>query len=118
MRRENRCFCVAVLYVKRARIQQIVYQLYVAKAIKHALDNVDHGQHTYTFVVDYGQNMELLIFNNEQLGCSYYYSPLSIYNLGVVNHAHKYGGDIWREHLHTHVHPKGVTKKEQVMWRH
>ena len=35
-------------------------------------------------------HIELPVFNNEQAGCTYYYSPLGIYNLGVVNQAHEY----------------------------
>ena len=62
-------------------------------------------------MVDYGQNMELPIFNMEQLGCTYYYSPLSVYNLGVVEHAHKYNNGTVTEHMHCHVYNEGVGKK-------
>ncbi len=48
----------------------------------------DHSEKVYTFVVDYGQNMELPSYNSEQPGCTYYFSPLTVFNLGVVNHAH------------------------------
>ena len=43
------------------------------------------------FAVDYGQNMELPMYNSQQPGVMYYYSPLSIYNLGMVDHVHDYG---------------------------
>lgn len=40
----------------------------------------------YTFIVNYGQNMELLLFRKEQPGCTYFFSPLSVHKLGVVTH--------------------------------
>ena len=43
---------------------------------------------TCTFVVDYGQNMELPKFGQEQPGVTYYYSPMTVNNFGMVNHAH------------------------------
>ena len=106
----------AAKHVKMARVQRIMYQFYVAKAINHARTNIQHSQRTYTFVVDYGQNMELPLYNSEQPGCSYYYSPLSIYNLGVVNHAHEYDKNInrtkdFKAHLHAHVYHEGIAKK-------
>ncbi len=65
----------------------------------------------YTFVVDYGQNMELPSYNAEQPGCTYYYSPLSIYNLGVVNHTHVYEDERVSKHMHAHVYHEGIGKK-------
>ncbi len=64
-----------------------------------------------TFVVDYGQNMELPMYNKEQPGCTYYFSPMSIYNLGVANHAHVYDDGQVSEHLHCHVYTEGISKK-------
>ena len=55
--------------------------------------------------------MELPIFNKEQPGCTYYYSPLSVYNLGVVNHAHEYQNGVIKEHMYAHVYHEGVAKK-------
>ena len=65
----------------------------------------------YTFVVDFGQNMELPSYPKEQPGCTYYYSPLSVYNLGVVNHAHVYNDGRVSANLHAHVYHEGVVKK-------
>ena len=62
--------------------------------------------------------MELPIFISEQPGCTYYYSPLSVYNLGVVNHAHLYDNGIITEHMHCHVYNEGVGKRAQIMLRH
>ena len=45
--------------VKMARVQQLLYQQKVVVAVKDAVDGVNHSSCTYTFVVDYGQNMSL-----------------------------------------------------------
>jgi hypothetical protein len=70
-----------------------------------------HNERTYTFVVDYGQNMELPVFNSEQPGCTYYYSPMTVNNLGMVDHAHKYPDGTVGEHMHCHVYTDAVGKK-------
>ena len=62
-------------------------------------------------VADFGENMELPVYNKEQPGCAYYFSPLSAYNFGVVNHAHEYEDGIIGEHLYAHVYHEGVAKK-------
>lgn len=54
--------------------------------------------------------MELPVYNEEQPGCTYYYSPLSEYNLGVINHAHMYDNGMIAEHMHCHVYHEGVGK--------
>jgi hypothetical protein len=55
--------------------------------------------------------MELPVFNHEQPNCTYYFSPLGVYNLGVVNEAHKYSEEDVREHLYAHVYHEGTGKK-------
>ena len=45
--------------------------------------------------------MELPIYNNEQPGCTYYFSPLSVYN----------GNGNVAPHMYAHVYHKGVGKK-------
>ena len=55
--------------------------------------------------------MELSVFNDNQPGCTYYYSPLGVYNLGVVNHAHDYGTGEFKEHIYAHVYHEGDGKK-------
>ena len=65
----------------------------------------------YTFVVDYGQNMELPLFNEQQAGATYYLSPMTANNLGIVNHAHKYPSGTVGEHMHCHVYTDAVGKK-------
>ena len=64
----------AAEHIRMARAQRTLYRAKVDEAVK----TVDrpHSERTYTFVVDYGQNMELPIFNKEQPGCTYYYTLL------------------------------------------
>jgi hypothetical protein len=80
----------AAAHIKMARAQRALYQAKVVDAVADAAAGKEHLVRRYTFVVDYGQNMELPVYNKEQPGCTYYFSPMSIYNLGVVNHAHVY----------------------------
>ena len=63
--------------------------------------------------MDYGQNLELPAFKHEQPGPSYYYSHMSVYNLGMVSHAHIVivNGVGPKEHMHAHVYHEGVAKK-------
>ncbi len=70
-----------------------------------------HLERIYTFVVNYGQNMELPVYNDEQPGCMYYYSTLSVYNLGVINHAHVYDNGQIRKHMYAHTYNEGEGKK-------
>jgi hypothetical protein len=101
----------AAVHIKMARTQRALYQAKVADAVADATARKEHLVRRYTFVVDYGQNMELPVYNKEQPGCMYYFSPMSIYNLGVVNHAHIYDDGWISEHLHCHVYTKGIGKK-------
>ena len=51
------------------------------------------------------------MYNSQQPGVTYYYSPLSIYNLGMVDHAHDYGNGEVKERMYAHVYHEGVGKK-------
>ncbi len=103
----------AAKHIEMARAQRALYQAKVADAVADATAGKDHNhtERRYTFVVDYGQNMELPVYNDEQPGITYYYSPLSVYNLGMVDHAHRYNDGRVGEHLHCHVYHEGVGKK-------
>ncbi len=79
--------------------------------VQDATAKKDHLRRVYTFVVDYGQNMEPPLYNKEQPGCTYFFSPLSVFNLGVINHAHVYNDGRVSEHMHCDVYHKGVGKK-------
>ncbi len=56
----------AAKHVEMARAQRALYQAKVADAIADATAGKDHAERRYTFVVNYGQNMELPVYNNEQ----------------------------------------------------
>jgi hypothetical protein len=99
----------AALHVSMARAQRSLYQSLIEKAKGDV--NKSHSERSYLFVVDYGQNMELPVYNSEQPGCTYYYSPLSVYNLGMVNHAHVYPDGTVGEHMYAHIYHEGVGKK-------
>jgi len=71
----------AVKHVKRARAQRKEYQKWVRIAQDHTERNVPHKDRVRCGVVDYGQNMQLPLYNQEQPGTSYYYSPLNVYNI-------------------------------------
>jgi hypothetical protein len=88
--RELMLLQVAVHIKIMARAQRALYQAKVADEVADATAGKEHSVRRYTFVVDYGQNMELPVYNKEQPGCTYCFSTMSIYNLGVVNHAHVY----------------------------
>jgi hypothetical protein len=101
-----------------ARAQRALYQAKVVDAVADATARKEHSVRRYTFVVDYGQNMELPMHNKEQPGCTYYFSPLSVYNLGVVDHAHIYDVRRVSEHLHCHVDTlRALVRRVQTMWR-
>jgi hypothetical protein len=108
----------AAKHVKMARAQRALYQAKVADAVADATEGKDHAERRYTFVVNYGQNMELPVYNKEQPGITYYYSPLSIYNLGIVDHAHVYDDGRVTEHMHCHVYHKGLERRVQTMCLH
>jgi hypothetical protein len=78
----------AAAHIEMARAQRALYQAKVVLEVQDATANKYHLVRVYTFVVDNKQNMELLVYNKEQPGCTYFFSPMSVYNLGVVDHAH------------------------------
>ncbi len=99
----------AAAHMKMARALRALYQAKAADAVADATARKEHLVRRYTFVVDYGQNMELPMHNKkEQPGCTYYFSPMSFYNLGVVDHAHVYDDGWVSEHLHCHVYTEGI----------
>jgi hypothetical protein len=55
--------------------------------------------------------MDLSCFNYQQPACAYYYSPFSIYNLGMVDQAHTNVGSDQVNHLYAHVFYEDVGKK-------
>jgi hypothetical protein len=58
----------AANHIKMARAQRALYQEKAAAAVASTRAGKPHGESVYCFVVDYGQNMELPIYNSEQPG--------------------------------------------------
>ena len=100
----------AYLHVEMACAQRLLYNRLTAKARSDAEQKKPHTQRTYTLVVDYGQNMEIPSFKSSQPGVTYYYSPLSIYNLGVVDTAREFKGE-HKDHMFCHVYHEGIGAK-------
>jgi hypothetical protein len=102
---ERELICLeAATHIKMARVQRALYQQKVALAVVDATAVKDQLVRVYTFVVDFGQNMELPMYNQEQPGSTYYSRPMDVYNLGVVDHVHVYGDGWVSERLHCHVY--------------
>lgn len=101
----------SAVHVWSARIQRKWYQEAAKRAQEDVEANKPHSQTERTYVVDYGQNMEMPVFNSQQAGCSYYYSPLTVNNCGVVDHAHRYPDGKVAEHMHAHVYTEDIGKK-------
>ncbi len=56
--------------------------------------------------------MEIPSFEGNQPGDTYYFIPLSVYNLGIVNFAHIQRGETEpKDHMLCHVYHKGVVSK-------
>jgi hypothetical protein len=85
-------------HIRMARAQRALYQACVTEAVRYA--TVEHYEQTYTFIIDYSQNMEILVFNDKQQGPTYYFSPVVVYNLGVVHHAHLYNNGTIGKHIY------------------
>ncbi len=99
-------------HVSNAQVQCLYYKALVCKARLDCKNNLSHSDRSYTFVVDYGQNMEVPFFGETQPGDSYYYTPMSVYNLGVVNSGHLHDGENEpKDHMHCHVYDEGIAGK-------
>ncbi len=102
----------AAWHVRSDCWQRCLYKCLDDKARSDLKAKTSHSKRTYTFVVDYGQNMEMPCFGGNQPGDTYYFTPLSVYNLGVVNCAHLYEGEPDpKDHMHCHVYNEGVASK-------
>jgi hypothetical protein len=55
----------ACLHDEMARAQYVLYAHLISKARCDALDKVEHNKRTYTFLVDYGQNMEIYQYSTK-----------------------------------------------------
>jgi hypothetical protein len=102
--RSEEAVLAAAKHVKMARAQRLLVNLKVQKAREDL--HADHSQRTYTYICDYGQNMELPFFGGSQPGDTYYFTPLGIYNFGFVDVADPRG-----DHLYCHIYKEGDGKK-------
>jgi hypothetical protein len=67
------------------------------------MNNVPHSSQVYTFIANYSQNLDLPHFGGEHPGEKIYYTPLNIFQFGVVDptdndklHAFLYEGEMGR----------------------
>ena len=88
-----------------------MYQRLEKAAVDDAKDAVEHTKRRYTLTCDFGQNMQCPCYNSNQPGCTYYYTPLNIYNFGVVDHLHDHGNRTIGNHVHCHVYHADIGKK-------
>jgi hypothetical protein len=88
----------------------------VAEAVHDA--TVEHSDRMYTFVIDYGQNMDIPVINEEQPGPTYYFSPVGVYNLGVVHHTHVYDNGTIGKHMYARVYNEAqLARRVRIMLR-
>jgi hypothetical protein len=94
----------AAEHIQMADAQRRLVNEKMKQAMNDASHGVPHSRRTYTFIVDYGQNMELPFFGQSQPGDTYHFTPLAIYNLGVVDASNQ-------DHLYCHIYREGAGKK-------
>ncbi len=75
-------------HINMARAQRLLYQRLEEAAVGNARDGVEHNKQRYTLTCDFGQIMQCPCYNSKQPGCTYYYTPLNVFNFGVVDHSH------------------------------
>ena len=90
--------------MKGAQAQRKLFNSKVKKAVEdmriNANNTASHSQKTRTLVVDYGQNMQIPWLGACQSGDTYYYTPLNVCNLGVIDTS--FHGEN-TDHLYTHI---------------
>ena len=91
----------AARHVKSARAQRKRFQNMMQRALTEP--------RVKTLVVDYAQNLELPWLGQEQGGETYYFSPLNVYVLGIVDTAHNISSS--HDHLYAHVYDEGQGAK-------
>ena len=85
----------AATHVKAARAQR--------KLFNEKVKMCRESNNVRILVVNYGQNMQMPWFGSVQPGETYYYSPLNVSNLGIV--------DCFNDTLYAHVYHEGEGKK-------
>ncbi len=97
-------------HVKCTCCQCCLYENSVDKARSHIKDNILHSEQNYNFVVGYGQNLEMPCFGGNQPSDKYYFTLLSVHNLGAVNWSHVHFGKTDPKE-HYHVYHEGIVAK-------
>jgi hypothetical protein len=93
-------------HVKMARAQFSLVKEKIEQAKADRRNKVQqHSDRTYTLIIDYRQNMALPYFGESQPGDTYYFTPLNIYNLGVVDVSEE------QDKLYCHIYQEGGGKK-------
>ena len=90
---------IAARHCQMARAQRLRFQELIAAARSNPTV-------VKTLVVDYGQNMQLPWFGAKQPGNTYYFTPLNVYNLGIVDVSVD-GDDV----LYCHVYQESTGRK-------
>ena len=90
----------AAFHVRATRAQ---CKLFDEKVMACGESGIEGGGAVRTLVIDYGQNMQMPWFGHGQPRETYYYTPLNVSNLGIV--------DCFNDTLYAHIYHKGEGKK-------
>jgi hypothetical protein len=91
-------------HCKRSIFQRKLANKKIARAKEDKTNNVPHRFRVYTYIADFSQNLDLPHFGGEQPGETFYYSPLNIFQFGVVDPTDN-------DKLHAFVYDEGDGKK-------
>ena len=93
---------LAANHVNAARLQKALAQIKY-KAAEQSIDFVDPDKKVITLVMDYCQNLDLPHLGGEQPGDTYYFSPVWLYCLGIV--------DVFEDQLYAYIYEESAAKK-------
>lgn len=93
------------LHVREAASMRNKADAVIDEAKKCTRLQVSPEDTTYTLVVDYMMNMELPFYGSAQPGITYYYTPMNVYTLGIVDCNGK--KDDLRDHLYGYIYDEG-----------
>lgn len=99
--REN-VVMLAAKHVNAARSQKALAQIKY-EAAEQSIDFVDPDKKVITLVMDYCQNLDLPHLGGEQPGDTYYFSPVWLYCLGIV--------DVSEDQLYAYIYEESAAKK-------
>lgn len=95
----------ANLHIKHAKFQRELMRQKIIQAREDRRKGVPRSNRVFTFILDYAQNLGLPHYGAEQPGATYYFSPLGVYEFGIVDASGE------RDHLHAYVYPEGTGNK-------